>query len=293
MAAAVVAVSVFFQSKQAQLSQQLARDEEKINLLKGTVEAQTLIIRRFNESVTNTDVLKRLILLEHDLEDTKLELHDELNHTISDVNKHLDNTMMVLDDTVQKAEKEIKDQVDIVKKDFEKYVIQTEDKFSMENSFMVYQLAGTITLLSCLISMVRVVEIKDFIWLCSPCLFFSTVFVFVPQWHMTAHIQRMNQPVIQRKILAILWMSPIYAITSWFSLVFPVAEGFLSIIKDAYEAYVIYQVSIKESIIFTGSRSPTPSPHKATFSFYLFALPCWEKGTVRRLSISLPDVPII
>ena len=102
-----------------------------------------------------------------------------------------------------------------VKKDFEKYVIKTEDQFSMENSFMVYQLAGTFTLLSCLISM----------------------------WHMTAHLRKLKQPVIQRKILAILWMSPVYAVTSWFSLVFHSAEGYLAIIKDGYEAYIIYQVS--------------------------------------------------
>lgn len=72
---------------------------------------------------------------------------------------------------------------------------------------LVYQLAGTFTLLSGLISM----------------------------WHMTAHLRKFNQPVIQRKILAILWMCPIYAITSWFSLVFHEAEGYLAIVKDFYE----------------------------------------------------------
>ena len=60
---------------------------------------------------------------------------------------------------------------------------------------------------------------------------------------MTSHLRKMQEPVVQRKILAILWMSPIYAITSWFSLVFHSAEGYLAIIRDSYEAYVIYQVS--------------------------------------------------
>jgi hypothetical protein len=78
---------------------------------------------------------------------------------------------------------------------------------------MKFQLAGTFCLLAILISM----------------------------WHMTAHIRQFNHPFVQRKILAILWMSPIYAITSWLSLVFPKFEGYLSIIKDFYEAYVIYQ----------------------------------------------------
>ena len=77
---------------------------------------------------------------------------------------------------------------------------------------MVYQLAGTFTLLGCLISM----------------------------WHMTSHLRSFKQPIVQRKILAILWMCPIYSTTSWLSLVIPSIEGYLAILKDMYEAYVIY-----------------------------------------------------
>ena len=44
-------------------------------------------------------------------------------------------------------------------------------------------------------------------------------------------------------------MSPIYAVTSWFSLVFPAAEGYLAIIKDGYEAYIIYQVRPRSTIL--------------------------------------------
>lgn len=54
---------------------------------------------------------------------------------------------------------------------------------------MVYQLAGTFTLIGCLISM----------------------------WHMTSHLRNFKQPFVQRKVLAILWMCPIYSITSWLS----------------------------------------------------------------------------
>lgn len=78
---------------------------------------------------------------------------------------------------------------------------------------MVYQLAGTFTLIGCLISM----------------------------WHMTSHLRAFRQPFVQRKILAILWMCPIYSVTSWLSLVAPEPlEGYLGILKDMYEAYVIY-----------------------------------------------------
>ena len=77
---------------------------------------------------------------------------------------------------------------------------------------MIYQLAGTFTLIGCLISM----------------------------WHMTAHLRHFYEPSIQRKVLAILWMCPIYSVTSWLSLVFTEAEAYLGILKDFYEAYVIY-----------------------------------------------------
>lgn len=58
---------------------------------------------------------------------------------------------------------------------------------------------------------------------------------------MTTHLRKMNQPAVQRKILAILWMSPVYSITSFLSLVLPSsAEGYLTILKDFFESYVIY-----------------------------------------------------
>jgi hypothetical protein len=171
------------------------------------------VIERFNSSVSNLDVLKRLSDLESDLNKTSSKLQHELERVQEDVSTELNVTLDRLSATVDLAEQEISVQVEKVKKDVEQYVLTTQDQFSMENSFMVYQLAGTFTLLSCLISM----------------------------WHMTAHIRRMNQPDAQRRILSILWMSPIYAVTSWFSLVFHSAEGYLAIIKDGYEAYIIYQ----------------------------------------------------
>lgn len=45
---------------------------------------------------------------------------------------------------------------------------------------------------------------------------------------------------MQRRVLAILWMVPIYSITSWLSLVFSSAESVLSAFRDCYEAYVVY-----------------------------------------------------
>ena len=122
----------------------------------------------------------------------------------------------------------INSQVLSVQSTLSSYIRTTQDQFSTENSFMVYQLAGTFTILGCLISM----------------------------WHMTSHLRNFRQPVVQRKILAILWMCPIYSITSWLSLVLPKFEGYLAILKDMYEAYVIYQfLSFCISVLGKGDRN--------------------------------------
>ena len=59
-------------------------------------------------------------------------------------------------------------------------------RVDQEHSLTLYQMAGTFTLLTCLISV----------------------------FHMTQHLSNYHEPIIQRKIVAILWMSPIYSITS-------------------------------------------------------------------------------
>lgn len=81
-----------------------------------------------------------------------------------------------------------------------------------EHSFTLYQVAGTFTLLSCLLT----------------------------AFHMTQHVSNFQEPEVQRKIVAILWMSPIYSITSFVGLVAPKADGYLEVLKDFYEAYVVY-----------------------------------------------------
>lgn len=207
---------------------QLNAQRETIQQMQRTINIHEQVIQRFNSSITNTDVMNHLNALQFSFERTEQQLHDELAHTQAQITQQLQQTVQELSTTVNQAEQEISQEVDKVKKDVEHYVITTQDQFSMENSFMVYQLAGTFTLLSCLISM----------------------------WHMTAHLRKMNQPDVQRRILAILWMSPVYAVTSWFSLVFPSAEGYLAILKDGYEAYIIYQfLSFCIAVLGKGDRN--------------------------------------
>lgn len=92
------------------------------------------------------------------------------------------------------------------------YVQITNSQFKAENDFLKYQLAGTFSLLGMMIAM----------------------------WHVTQHVRHMNRPTVQRRIIAILNMVPVYGITSWLSLVFPVVRTQLGVLRDCYEAYAVY-----------------------------------------------------
>lgn len=173
----LITVSVYFQWELHRIGVQLTNDESHINSLQDTIDSQKQVIKRFNNSVTNSDVLGRLKTLETTMKETESALKHDLKDTETKIDAQLADTLVLLNQTVKIAEDEIEQDVAKVKADVEQYVRTTQDQFSTENDFMVYQLAGTFTLLSCLISM----------------------------WHMTAHLRRFNQPVVQRKILAILW----------------------------------------------------------------------------------------
>jgi len=99
-----------------------------------------------------------------------------------------------------------------VKDDVANYVADTNTKFAAENDFLKYQLSGTFTLLAVLVAL----------------------------WHVTHHVRHLHQPLVQRRILAILWMVPVYGVTSWLSLVFPQARRELGVARDCYEAYAVY-----------------------------------------------------
>jgi len=179
------------------------------------------------------DVIERVQSVEKIVEETRAELTSRLDAQSKEIADKLAGTLETLNKAVERAQVEIQAEVEQVKGEVNEYVRTTQDQFSMENSFMIYQLAGTFVLIGSLISM----------------------------WHMTAHLRKFNQPMVQvsnrlfdkiclrllstqshsqRKILAILWMCPIYAITSWLSLVFVGMSDYLGVIKDLYEAYIIY-----------------------------------------------------
>jgi hypothetical protein len=119
-------------------------------------------------------------------------------------------------------------QIDQLQKQLQNTSQHMEHEVEKQRDFTVLHMAGSFTLLTCLLSL----------------------------FHMTAHLRKMNQPIVQRKIVAILWMSPIYGVTSFLCLVLPSsAGGYLMIIKDFYESYVIYQfLSFLIAVLGRGDR---------------------------------------
>eukprot|EP01041_Mallomonas_annulata_P006040 gene6040-12175_t len=184
-----------------------------------------------------TDVIDRLASVNETLQDTLVQIQDQLVVTISELHSAVGRTVdhirgvegnvtaqlsgmsvslgdavVQLNTAVDSAKAAIHDEVAEVKQDMDQYIIVTNHQFAIENDFVKYQLAGTFTLLGCLISL----------------------------WHQTTHARHFNQPDVQNRVLAILSMVPIYGVTSWLALVVPSAEYVFGALRDCYEAYAVY-----------------------------------------------------
>ena len=133
------------------------------------------------------------------------------------IDYQLNTTVKQLNYTVQQVQADVEQQVQAVSENVES-----------QNNLMEYQFAGTFAILGSLISF----------------------------WHMMSHIRKLNEPMIQRKIIAIMWMVPIYSISSWLGLVFLSIQTYLSLIKDIYEAYIIYTfLSFLIAVLARGNRN--------------------------------------
>ncbi len=129
---------------------------------------------------------------------------------------------------VTQDEAQFHDLLDNLQKNQQGEIEQLNQKVEEEHSLTVIQISGTFTLLSVLI----------------------TVF------HIGSQLRNFHEPSVQRKIVAILWLSPIYAVTSFLSLLFPVVQGYLAIVKDFYESYVVYTfLSFLIAVLGRGNRS--------------------------------------
>eukprot|EP01025_Chloroclados_australasicus_P022112 TRINITY_DN22961_c0_g2_i1.p1 TRINITY_DN22961_c0_g2~~TRINITY_DN22961_c0_g2_i1.p1 ORF type:complete len:433 (-),score=27.78 TRINITY_DN22961_c0_g2_i1:333-1553(-) len=80
--------------------------------------------------------------------------------------------------------------------------------------------------------------VKYELWLVAGIFVIMTVPVSV--YEVAIHVEYYSRPTLQRHVIRILWMAPIYSLDSWFALRFPVARLYLDPLREVYEAYVIY-----------------------------------------------------
>ncbi|CEG35300.1 Predicted seven transmembrane receptor-rhodopsin family [Plasmopara halstedii] len=81
-------------------------------------------------------------------------------------------------------------------------------------------------------------EIQHLVWTIAG--IFVAVSIISSTLLIRGHLNHFTQPIVQSKIVGILWMVPIYATDSWLSLRFKNAALYLDLMRDSYEGYVIY-----------------------------------------------------
>ncbi len=186
-------------------------------------ELSALEVYDYNENIRRENNITLELHNMTDLTDELVSLRENLIKQNQEIQRlgniveyQLNTTVKALNETVEQVQQNVQQQVDAV-----------NNNVSSQNSLMAYQFAGTFAILGSLISF----------------------------WHMSAHIRKLHEPTVQRKIIAIMWMIPIYSVSSWLGLVFVGAQAYLSIFKDMYEAYAIYTfLSFLIAILGRGDR---------------------------------------
>jgi hypothetical protein len=95
-------------------------------------------------------------------------------------------------------------------------------------------------------------ELHDVAW------FVATVFVLLTlplsAYEIGQHLLHFNDPIIQRYIVRILWMVPIFSVQSLLALLFRESKLLLETMRECYEAYVIF--CLLQLLINTVARTP-------------------------------------
>ena len=158
--------------------------------------------------------------------------HEVLGNLSVGFTEEMNLTISLLNQSIREESDQVNEKVENLTVDVGTYVNTTTDQFNSQGTLMAVQFAGTFTILGVLIFM----------------------------WHVSIHLRGYNEPLVQRRILAMLWMVPIYCITSFFSLVFISIEEYLAILKDFYEAYCIFMfLSFLIAVLGRGDRTAVVS----------------------------------
>lgn len=101
-------------------------------------------------------------------------------------------------------------------------------------------------------------------------------------WQITQHMVHYTKPRLQKHIIRILWMVPLYALNAWLGMIIPAQSIYFDSLRECYEAYVIYNFMKflfnylnEEEVNFVSNLELKP---QTKHFFPLCCLPTWEMG---------------
>ncbi|XP_026287712.2 transmembrane protein 184C isoform X2 [Frankliniella occidentalis] len=101
-------------------------------------------------------------------------------------------------------------------------------------------------------------------------------------WQITQHMVHYTKPRLQKHIIRILWMVPLYATNAWLGMIIPAQSIYFDSLRECYEAYVIYNFMKflfnylnEEEVNFVSNLELKP---QTKHFFPLCCLPTWEMG---------------
>ncbi|XP_050300059.1 transmembrane protein 184C [Anthonomus grandis grandis] len=100
-------------------------------------------------------------------------------------------------------------------------------------------------------------------------------------WEIIQHVIHYTQPRLQKFIIRILWMVPIYAINAWLGLTYPDASVYVDSARECYEAYVIYnflQFLLNYLNMEMDLEANLECKPQVKHTFPMCCLPNWEMG---------------
>ncbi|CAG0916692.1 unnamed protein product [Notodromas monacha] len=117
------------------------------------------------------------------------------------------------------------------------------------------------------------------LWLVS--LIFCVLTIPLTMWEIIQHLIHYTRPELQKHIIRILWMVPIYSLNAWLGITAPDYAIYMDTLRECYEAYVIYNFMIfllnflnAEMSLAEVLETKAPVGH----IFPLCCLPTWEMG---------------
>ncbi|KAL1914928.1 uncharacterized protein VTP21DRAFT_7844 [Calcarisporiella thermophila] len=106
---------------------------------------------------------------------------------------------------------------------------------------------------------------------------FATIASLISLHTIWMHLKNYRKPMLQRFTVRILWMVPIYALSSWISLVSTNASFYMDAIRDMYEAFVIYCFFNLLVYLLGGERALLIMLHSRPPTQHLFPVNWWRK----------------